>query len=181
VGNRLISVKTAVAIVIGAVLMFLLMRFIAVPSGVRNTSLNLGIAVLSIFAAIYGPLAGLLIGFIGHTLNDLTLGRISWSWVLAEALYGFVVGFLWKSYRLEEGRFGVKQALLFNTVQVVANMLAWVAVAPYLSTHIYHESAEIEYLQGLAAVVLDIAVVLILGTPFLFIYSGNMAKSLRST
>ena len=60
--KKLISVKTVVAIGIGSALMFVLMRFVAIPSGVPNTNLNLGIAVLSVFAAIFGPLAGLLIG-----------------------------------------------------------------------------------------------------------------------
>jgi len=73
-GKKVISIKTVVAIGIGAALMFVLMRFVAVPSGVPNTNLNLGIGILSIFAAIFGPVAGFLIGFIGHTLTDLTWG-----------------------------------------------------------------------------------------------------------
>jgi energy-coupling factor transport system substrate-specific component len=176
-GNKFISVKTVAAIGIGAALMFVLMRFAAVPSGVPNTSLDLGIVVLSVFAAIFGPIAGLLIGFIGHMLADLTGDRIWWSWIIADALYGFVVGFLWKLYKLEEGKFGVKQALIFNTAQIVANMLAWVAAAPTLGILIYNESADKEYLQGLIAGALNIVVVLILGTLLLFGYSGTRAKA----
>ncbi|MDR2102229.1 MAG: ECF transporter S component, partial [Treponema sp.] len=58
-GNKALPVRTVVAIGIGAALFFVLMRFVAIPSGVPNTNLNLGIAVLTIFAAIFGPLAGL--------------------------------------------------------------------------------------------------------------------------
>ena len=72
--NKMISVKTVVAIGIGAALMFVLMRFVAIPTGIPNVNINLGIAVLSIFAAIFGPIAGFLIGLIGHTLVDLTWG-----------------------------------------------------------------------------------------------------------
>src|SRR5215469_9959229 len=121
-GKRMISVKTVVAIGIGSALLFVLMRFVALPSGVPNTNLNLGIAILTIFAAIFGPIAGLLIGFIGHTLVDLTWGGVWWSWVIADALYGLAIGLFWKFYRIEEGEFGIKQAVVFNIVQIAANI-----------------------------------------------------------
>ena len=174
-GKKLIPVKTVFAIGIGAALMFVLMRFVAVPSGVPHTQLNPGIVVLSVFAAIFGPLAGFLIGFIGHTLVDLTSGGVWWSWIIAEALYGFVVGLLWKIYRLEEGKFGVKQALIFNAAQIIANLLAWLAIASTLEILLYQEPSDKVYIQGLVAAVLNIGVVLIPGTLLLFAYSRTMA------
>lgn len=75
-GNNKLSIRTVVAVGIGAAIMFVLMRFVAVPSGIPNTNLNLSSAVLALFAAIFGPIAGLLIGFIGHTLTDLTWGGV---------------------------------------------------------------------------------------------------------
>jgi energy-coupling factor transport system substrate-specific component len=176
--KKFISVKTVVAIGIGAALLFVLMRFVAVPSGVPNTNLNLGIAILSIFAAIFGHIAGFLIGFIGHTLVDLTWGwGVWWTWVIADALYGLAVGFFWKLYRIEEGEFGVKQAIIFNVVQIAANLLAWVAIAPTLDILIYQEPADKVYLQGLVAASLNIAVVLILGTLLAFGYSKTRTRS----
>ena len=176
-GKKMISVKTVVAIGIGSALMFVLMRFVAIPSGVPNTNLNLGIAILSIFAAIFGPLAGLLIGFIGHTLTDLTWGGVWWTWVIADALYGFMIGFFWKLYKIEEGEFGIKQALVFNAVQIVANLLAWVAIAPTLDILIYQEPSDKVYIQGLVAGALNIATVLILGTLLAIGYSKTRTKA----
>ena len=176
-GKKFISVKTVVAIGIGAALMFVLMRFVAVPSGVPNTNINLGIAVLSIFAALFGPIAGFLVGFIGHTLVDLTWGGVWWTWVIADALYGLAIGIFWKLYRVEEGGFGVKQALIFNAVQIVANLLAWVAIAPTLDILVYEEPSDKVYLQGLVAGSLNIVVVLILGTLLLFSYSKTRTKA----
>jgi len=175
--KKTISVKTVVAIGIGAALMFVLMRFVAVPSGVPNTNLNLGIAILSIFAAIFGPVAGLLIGFIGHTLVDLTWGGVWWTWVIADALYGLAIGIFWKFYKIEEGGFGIKQAVVFNGVQIAANLLAWVAIAPTLDVLIYQEPSDKVYLQGLVAAALNIAVVLILGTLLAFGYSKTRTKA----
>ena len=175
--KRLISVKTVVAVGIGSALMFVLMRFVAVPSGVPNTNLNLGIGILSIFAAIFGPIAGLLIGFIGHTLTDLTWGGVWWTWVIADALYGLAVGLFWKLYKIEEGEFGIREAVIFNVVQIVANLLAWVAIAPTLDILIYQEPSDKVYLQGLVAGGLNIAVVLILGTLLAFGYSKTRTKT----
>jgi energy-coupling factor transport system substrate-specific component len=177
-GNKVISIKTVVAIGIGAALMFVLMRFVPIPTGVPNTTLNLGIGILSIFAAIFGPVAGLLIGFIGHFLVDLTAGwGVWWTWVIADAIYGLMVGLFWKAYMIEEGGFGVKQAVLFNVVQVVANLIAWAVIAPTLDFLIYKEPADKVYLQGLVAGAANIAVVLILGTLLGIGYSKTRTKA----
>jgi len=180
--KKLISVKTVVAIGIGSALMFVLMRFVAVPTGVPNTNLNLGIAILAVFAAIFGPIAGFLIGFIGHTLTDLTWGGVWWSWVIADAIFGLVIGIFWKFYKIEEKEFGIQQAVIFNGIQIFANLLAWTVIAPTLDILIYHEPSEKIYLQGLVASSLNIAVVLVLGTLIAMGYSktGSKAGSLKA-
>jgi energy-coupling factor transport system substrate-specific component len=173
-----IPVKTVVAIGIGAALMFVLMRFVAIPSGVPNTNLNLGIAILSVFAAIFGPIAGFLIGFIGHFLNDLTWGwGVWWTWVIGSALFGLGVGVFFKLYKIEKGEFGIKQMLFFNGVQILMNLIVWVGVAPTLDILVYSEPSDKVYLQGLVAASLNIAVVLILGTLLAFAYSKTRTKA----
>ena len=64
------SVKTVVAIGIGAALFFVLGK-IAIPSFVANTNISLQYAILAMFATLFAPIAGALIGFIGHTLIEL--------------------------------------------------------------------------------------------------------------
>ena len=108
------SIKTVVAIGIGAALFFVLGRFVAIPSGVPNTNISLQYAVLGLLAAMYGPVAGGLIGFIGHTLIDLSWGGSPWwSWVIASAFVGVVVGLFAKKISLEEGNFGKKEVITF--------------------------------------------------------------------
>ena len=70
------GIKTFVAVGIGAALFFVLGRFVAIPSPVPNTNISLQYAVLALLAAMYGPVAGGLIGFIGHALIDLSWGGI---------------------------------------------------------------------------------------------------------
>ncbi|MCL2213960.1 MAG: ECF-type riboflavin transporter substrate-binding protein [Treponema sp.] len=176
--KKLISVKTVVAIGIGAALMFVLMRFVAVPTGIPNTNINFGIAILAVFAAIFGPVAGFLIGFIGHTLTDLTWGwGVWWTWVAGSALFGLGVGFFFKSYRINEGGFGIKQCIVFNIVQIVTNFVVWLGIAPTLDVLVYAEPAEKVYLQGLVIAPTNAAVVLILGSLLIFGYTKTLGKS----
>jgi len=176
--NKLISVKTVVAIGIGAALFFVLFRFVAIPSGVPNTNINFGIAILSVFAAIFGPIAGFLIGFIGHTLADLTWGwGVWWTWVIGSGLFGLGVGFFFKFYKINEGGFGIREAVIFNGVQILTNIIVWAGIAPTLDILVYSQPPELVYLQGLVAASTNAAVVLILGTLLLFGYTKTIAKS----
>jgi energy-coupling factor transport system substrate-specific component len=175
--RKRIPVRTVVAIGIGAALVFVLMRFVAIPSGVPNTNLNVASAILTVFAAIFGPLAGFLIGFIGHTLTDLTWGGVWWSWVIADAVYGLLIGFFVKVYKIEEGGFGLTKGIIFNIVQVLSNAIAWVVIAPTLDILIYQEPSDKVYLQGLVAGGLNSAVVLLLGTILDFGYTCTKVKA----
>ena len=177
-GKLNITVKTVVAVGIGAALVFVLKRFVAIPTGVPNTNLDLGIAVLSFFAAVFGPIAGLLIGFIGHFLTDLTFGwGVWWTWVVGSALFGFAVGFMSKLYKIEDGQFGVKQCLIFNSVQIAANLVIWAVIAPTLDILIYQEPANKVYLQGVVIAAVNIIVVLIIGSLLAFGYSKTRTKA----
>lgn len=68
------SVKTIVAIGIGAALFFVLGRFVSIPSPVPNTTINVQYGLLAFMSVIYGPLAGALMGLIGHALIDFSFG-----------------------------------------------------------------------------------------------------------
>ena len=115
------SIKTVVAIGIGAALFFVLGRFVAIPSPVPNTNISLQYAVLALLAAMYGPVAGGLIGFIGHTLVDLSWGGIPWwSWVITSAFVGVVVGAFARKLNVQEGDFGKAKAAVFAIANVVA-------------------------------------------------------------
>ena len=64
------SVKTMVAIGIGAALFFVLGRYVAIPSPVPNTTISVQYGLLAFMSVVYGPIAGALIGLIGHALID---------------------------------------------------------------------------------------------------------------
>ena len=87
------SVKTIVAIGIGAALFFVLGRFVAIPSPVPNTNISVQYGLLAFLSVVYGPVAGALVGFIGHALIDFSYGwGIWWSWVIASGVFGLHFG-----------------------------------------------------------------------------------------
>ena len=127
------SVKTIVAIGIGAALFFVLGRFVAIPSPVPNTNISTQYGLLAFMAVLFGPLAGALIGFIGHALIDFSFGwGVWWSWVIASGVFGLLVGLASKKIRLDEGVCGKKEILGFNVTQIIAHIICWGLVAPVL-------------------------------------------------
>ena len=175
--NNNSSIKTVVAVGIGAALFFVLGRFVAIPSPVPNTNISLQYAVLALLAAMYGPVAGGLIGSIGHTLIDLSWGGSPWwSWVIASAFVGVAVGLFSKKLNLQEGEFSKKQAALFALANIVAHLLAWVLVAPVLDIAIYAEPVKKVFAQGAFAAVSNSITAVVVGGLLVLAYTRTIAK-----
>src|SRR5690625_6725996 len=93
-----LSIKTIVAIGIGSAVFVILGRFVSIPSGIPNTEIQTAYAFLALMATIFGPIAGGLIGLIGHALKDAVFyGSIWWSWVIVSAFVGLFIGLFARS------------------------------------------------------------------------------------
>lgn len=175
--KKALSIKTVVGTGIGAAVFFVLARFVSIPTPVPNTSITLQYAVLSLFAVLFGPVAGALIALIGHALSDLTAyGSPWWSWIIASTFVGAALGFLKYRIHLDEGEFGWKEVLTFNVAQLIANALAWLVIAPTLDILIYAEPANKVYLQGAVAGAFDFLTVAVIGTLLLLAYSKTRTR-----
>ena len=171
------SIKPVVAVGIGAALFFVLGRFVAIPSPVPNTNISLQYAVLALLAAMYGPVTGGLIGFIGHTLIDLSWGGSPWwSWVIASAFVGVVVGLFAKKLDLQEGEFGKKKMAAFTVANIAAHLLGWIVVAPVLDILIYAEPVKKVFAQGAFAAVSNIITAVVVGGLLVLAYTKTIAK-----
>lgn len=171
------SVKTVVAVGIGAALFFVLGRFVAIPSPIPNTNISLQYAVLGLLAAMYGPVAGGLIGFIGHTLIDLSWGGSPWwSWVIASTFVGIVVGLFANKLKLQEGDLGKGGIITFSAANIVANLAAWVVIAPVLDILIYAEPKDKVFAQGAMAAGANIVTAVVVGVLLIVAYSKTIAK-----
>ena len=137
------GIKEVVATGIGTAL-FIVLTEVQIPLGIiPNTSMQPRAAVLAFLAAVFGPVVGGIIGLLGHALGDaLFYGGVWWSWVFPDAIFGILVGLFAKSFEIKAGGFNKKKVVLFNVVQVVANAIAWIVVAPVLDILIYAEPAK---------------------------------------
>ncbi len=172
-----LSIKTIVAIGIGAAVFMILGRFGSIPSGIPNTNIETCYAFLALMAVLYGPIAGLSIGFIGHALKDLIFYGSPWlSWVIASAVVGLIVGASWNKLQVSDGEFSKKKIIVFNIYQVVANIIAWLLIAPTLDIFIYAEPANKVYLQGVVAAISNSITVGLLGTFLIYTYSKTRVK-----
>lgn len=172
------GIKEVVATGIGTAL-FVALTEVQIPLGIiPNTALQPRAALLAFLAAVFGPVVGGIVGLLGHAIGDaLFYGSVWWSWVFPDAVFGIIVGLFAAKYKVKEGSFGGKEIGLFNIVQVVANALAWILVAPVLDIVIYAEPVNKVFTQGVAAFVANVIIIGILGTLLLVAYSKVGAKS----
>ncbi|RHW40401.1 ECF-type riboflavin transporter substrate-binding protein [Neobacillus notoginsengisoli] len=176
--NNLLSIQTIVAIGIGSAIFVILGRFVSIPTGIPNTEIQSAYAFLALMAVIFGPIAGGLIGLIGHALKDaIFYGSPWWSWVLVSMIVGFLIGLVSKKVNIESGIFGAKQIISFNIVQALAQAFGWFLIAPTLDIWIYAEPANKVYTQGLVAGISNIVTVGVIGTLLLIAYAKTRVQS----
>ncbi|MFC0301814.1 ECF-type riboflavin transporter substrate-binding protein [Virgibacillus soli] len=172
------SIRTIVAIGIGAAVFLVLAKFVAIPTGIPNTTIQTAYAFLALMGVVFGPIAGGLIGLIGHALNDATTyGSVWWSWVIVSLFVGFFIGLLGKRINVEEGEFGIKQMISFNIIQAVVQAVGWFLLAPVLDVLIYAEPANKVFTQGAFAGISNIVTVGVIGTILLASYAKTRTKS----
>ncbi len=172
------SIKTVVATGIGAALFVVIGLWVSIPTPVPNTYIQLQYAVQSLFAVVFGPIVSALVGFVGHAFIDaLRGGSPWWSWVLASGVFGLVLGFVKTRLRVAEGIFTSKDILIFNLVQIVANVLAWCVIAPVLDIVIYSEPVNKVFTQGAVAGIANSITVAIAGTILLAVYAKGQTQT----
>ncbi len=172
------SVKTIVAIGIGAALFFVLGRFVAIPSPVPNTNISVQYGLLAFLAFVYGPVAGALIGLIGHALIDFSFGwGIWWSWVFASAAFGLLMGFSAQLFKLDGNDFNKSALVKFNIGQIICHVISWGVVAPVLDIFLMKEPADKVFTQGLIAGISNIVTTAVVGTLLCIAYTAARPKA----
>lgn len=169
--------KTIVATGLGAALFTLLFMYVKVPTGIPETEIQTAYGIGAFFAALFGPIAGGLIAFIGHALSDsIQYGSAWWSWVIASGLACFLTGLVYPRLKVDEGEFTGKDILTFNIFQVIANAIAWIIVAPVLDIVVYAEPVNLVFTQGVVAAISNAVSMGVIGTILLVIYSKTRSK-----
>ncbi len=171
------STKTLVGTALGAALFTVLFMYVKIPTGIPETQIQSAYGVGGFFAAMFGPIAGMLVAFIGHALSDIVqYGSAWWSWVIASGVAGLVMGLVYPKLHVEDGILTWKDILLYNVTQVIGNAFAWIVVAPVLDIVIYSEPVELVFTQGIVAALTNAVSAGVIGSLLLFLYSKTRAK-----
>ena len=172
------SVKTIVAIGIGAALFFVLGRFVAIPSPIPNTNITTQYGLLAFMSVVFGPVAGALIGLIGHALIDFSYGwGIWWSWVIASAVFGLLMGLSAKLLKMDEADMGKKGLIKFNVAQVVAHAITWIGVANVLDVLMYSEPFDKILTQSRFATIGNSISSIVVGSLLCVAYAATKTKA----
>ncbi|MHA2261640.1 MAG: ECF transporter S component [Candidatus Thorarchaeota archaeon] len=126
IDNREAVLRTLLVVFIG-ILFFVILKSIPMPYlavGLFKFGLVPSLAIISAIAAIRGPLAGLLTGYIGSILSNLLLsgGIVAFTlYSLAYGVMGFIVGLA--RYDFSNGRSLAKLSVLSMTGLVITVLL----------------------------------------------------------
>ena len=164
--KRLLSHKPG-AIVLGALLFFLLGRFAVIPSPVPTVNLCLQYGLLAFWAVVFGPIVGGLAGLLGHICIDLTYGVPCWSWIIATAAFGALTGGLAAITRINAVPLTREDLIRFNLIQIAVHVVCWAGVAPVLEIVLYNESMDLIFAQGLTAAIANTVTTAIVGSALL--------------
>jgi energy-coupling factor transport system substrate-specific component len=171
------SVRTVVAIGIGAAVFVILGRFLVIPTGIPNTNMELTHPFVALMATIFGPVAGGLIALIGHALKDFTTyGSAWWSWVVCSGIMGVIYGLIGKKIDIEHGIFGKKELIFFVICEAITNMAVWAILAPTMDILVYSEPANKVYLQGIISGVVNTVVTAVVGGILMKAYASTKTK-----
>ncbi|MGT2906222.1 ECF-type riboflavin transporter substrate-binding protein [Streptococcus dentiloxodontae] len=171
------SIKTVVATGIGAALFIIIGMFVNIPI-FGNTSIQLQYAVQALFSAIYGPIAGFFIGFIGHALKDgIQYGSISWAWVLGSGVIGLVIGLLRKKFDISKGSFSLSHVIWFNIAQILALLIAYGIITPLGDKLQYAQAWSYLYAQSAVAGLANALTIGFGGTILLAVYAKSRTQS----
>ena len=170
------NTKTLVGTALGAALFTVLFMYVKIPTGIPSTEIQTAYGIGGFFAAMFGPIAGFLVAFIGHFISDSLQYGAWWSWIIASGVCCFLIGMVYPRLKVEEGIFTGKDVLVYNVCQIIANAFAWIVVAPVLDILIYSEPVELVFVQGLVAAASNAVSAGVIGTLLLFLYSKTRAK-----
>lgn len=127
--SKLSPVKMVVLVAIGTAL-YGLGGLLSVPV-FANTYLKPAMAVLALWAAVFGPVVGFLVGLLGHFITDLCYGSVWWTWALGSGIVGILIGLypMITKKSLEDGIFGVKEIVIFIVLSFAANFVGYLISA----------------------------------------------------
>ena len=165
------TVKRIGTIAAGSMLFFLLGRYVTIPSPIPTVNICVQYGLLAFLAVVCGPLTGSITGLIGHILIDLSGGQMFWSWILATAAFGGLLGVLANVTRLDPAHRDREMLVHFNLCQVATHVVCWAGIAPVLDILFYNENMDTIFAEGLTAALSNAVTTAVVGSTLLCLYA----------
>jgi len=171
------NTMTLVAVAVGAALFGVLMVFVSFPV-FTNTYLTAAMVIPVIVGGLFGPLPAFATLLIGNFVADLIGGWGFWfDWSVGNGVLGLFVGALpLYGARIDEGVFTVKHAIIYAVCCIIGNAVAFGVVTPVMTSIFYAADLEITFIQALASGIANVAVLIIVGIPLLFLFASRYKK-----
>ena len=173
---KLTPMKRTAVIAGGSVLFFLLGAFVVLPSPIDTVNICIQYGWLAFLSVACGPLTGALVGLLGHIGIDLYFGELCWSWIIASAAFGGLLGILANVTRLDPASRDKEMLVRFNLCQVAVHVVCWAGIAPVLEILLYAESMDRIFEQGLTAALSNAVTTAIVGSALLCLYAVLQAR-----
>ena len=173
---KYITPKRLGIIAAGSVLFFLLGAFVSIPSPIDTVNICVQYGLLAFLSVVCGPLTGAVTGLLGHICIDLYAGELCWSWILASAAFGGLLGVLSNVTHMRAHSQDREMLIRFNLAQVATCVVCWAGIAPVLEILLYSESMDRIFEQGLTAALSNAVTTAIVGSSMLAIYAVLKAR-----
>ena len=160
----------------GSALFFLLGAFVILPSPIETVNICIQYGLLAFLAVVCGPWVGGLTGLLGHIAIDLYFGELCWSWILASAAFGSLLGVLANVTRLDPASRDREMLIRFNLCQMAVHVVCWAGIAPVLELLLYSESIDRIFEQGLTAALSNAVTTAIVSSILLCAYAAHHTK-----
>ena len=160
----------------GSVLFFLLGAFVVLPSPIETVNICIQYGWLAFLSVAYGPWVGTLTGLLGHIAIDLYFGELCWSWIIASAAFGGLLGVLANVTHLDPASRDKEMLVRFNLCQVAVHVVCWTGIAPVLEILLYAESMDRIFEQGLTAALSNAVTTAIVSSILLTVYAARRTQ-----
>ena len=167
---KYITPKRLGIIAAGSVLFFLLGAFVSIPSPIDTVNICVQYGLLAFLSVVCGPLTGTLTGLLGHICIDLYAGELCWSWIIASAAFGGLLGVLANVTHMRAHSQDREMLIRFNLAQDATCVVCWAGIAPVLEILFYNENMDRIFEQGLTAGIANAVTTAIVGSLLLVAY-----------
>ena len=173
---KYLTLKRLGIIAASSVLFFLLGAFVSIPSPIDTVNICVQYGLLAFVSVVFGPMAGALTGLLGHIGIDLYFGELCWSWIIASAAFGGLLGVLANVTHLSAHCTDREALIPFNLCQVATCVVCWAGIAPVLEILFYNESMDRIFEQGLTAGIANAVTTAVVGSLLLIAYCAITSK-----